>query len=460
MPGPSLFLGRELVAFVATEAAFGTAAQGYPQAAEAVRVIDGSGEIGAPFEMRPDKFGTSTDIGKIDQHRTASLEMSMLALPAGVSTEPDITDLLTKGGWQVSKPSVALVTTVTAAGSTVSTINLASVANLAAGHCISFQMTAGGRQEVRLITAVGAGSVTVSPPLTAVPTNGYAAKSCIAYKPKDARADTPDSSTVFLGDNRTLDVFRGVVPESFAVELGGDTAARINVAAKARRGDRLVSTLLNGGINDAVTSLVVDNGTAAPSDITTWWQIDSEIVSVSATSGTTWTIARGALGSTPASHSDNAEIYPYAPAGTYAGSPVPATAGDCFVGTVPTALQIQSARLEFGFPVAAVEDELGDDYKLATYSCGQRKVNVTVTGAGRYDTWGKLMTDAIQRTATVLLVQQGDTAGGIVGAVLPVARLAAPRVSRGGASEYVDIELAAQAEGTSAGEDECYLFFA
>ncbi len=462
MPGPSLFLGRELVLFVAAESSFGVAAQGYPQAAEACRVTEVSVEIGAPLEMRPDKFGTSTDIGKIDQHRTAAWEASMLLLPAGVSTEPDITDLLSKGGWQVVKPGTPLVTTVVAAGSTATTIKLASVSGLAAGHGMSFQMTAAGGREVRRITAVdgGAGSVTVSPPLTAVPTDGYSAKSCIVYAPKDARADVPDSTTLFVADNRSLDIVRGAMPESYSVEMGGDTAARLVVTGRGRRGDRLVSTLLNGGINDVVTSIVVDSGTAAPSDVTTYWQIDSEIVAVTATSGTTWTVTRGALSSSAAAHSNNAEIYPYTPTGTFAGSPVPATAGDAFFGTAPTPLQVQSARVEIGMPVAAVEDEMGDTYKVATYAVAQRKINVSVRGACRYDTWGKLQTDGIQRESTILHLQQGDEEGKIVAVTLPAVRLAGPRVARGGASEYVEVDLSGQAEGTTAGEDEVFLILA
>jgi hypothetical protein len=69
------------------------------------------------------------------------------------------------------------------------------------------------------------------------------------------------------------------------------------------------STTLNGAINSAVTSLVVASSTGFPASPTPFFvQIASEILKVTAISGTTWTVVRGQCGTTAASQSNGAAI--------------------------------------------------------------------------------------------------------------------------------------------------------
>ncbi|HEY4364950.1 MAG TPA: hypothetical protein VGN17_28560 [Bryobacteraceae bacterium] len=67
-------------------------------------------------------------------------------------------------------------------------------------------------------------------------------------------------------------------------------------------------TTLNGTINNSVTSLTVASSTGYPSGGNFRILIDSEIMIVTAVSGTTWTITRGAEGTTAASHTNGATI--------------------------------------------------------------------------------------------------------------------------------------------------------
>lgn len=63
------------------------------------------------------------------------------------------------------------------------------------------------------------------------------------------------------------------------------------------------ATTLNGGINAAVTSLVVVSSTGAPSP-NFRCVIESEIMVVTAVAGTTWTVTRGAESTAAATHAD------------------------------------------------------------------------------------------------------------------------------------------------------------
>ncbi len=68
------------------------------------------------------------------------------------------------------------------------------------------------------------------------------------------------------------------------------------------------ATKLNGGINNSVTSLVVNSATAFPTTGYFSIIIDTEIMIVTAVSGTTFTVKRGQEGTSAASHSSGALI--------------------------------------------------------------------------------------------------------------------------------------------------------
>lgn len=70
------------------------------------------------------------------------------------------------------------------------------------------------------------------------------------------------------------------------------------------------TTTLNGAINNSTTSVVITSASGAPSTTLGNWRIiiDSEIMLVTAISGTTLTVTRGAEGSTAASHLDAASV--------------------------------------------------------------------------------------------------------------------------------------------------------
>lgn len=72
------------------------------------------------------------------------------------------------------------------------------------------------------------------------------------------------------------------------------------------------ATLLNGAINAVVTSITVDDADIAPGNRAVILRINDEFMTVSAGyDSTSLTVARGAFGSTAASHSDDDSIVRY-----------------------------------------------------------------------------------------------------------------------------------------------------
>lgn len=71
-----------------------------------------------------------------------------------------------------------------------------------------------------------------------------------------------------------------------------------------------IQTTLSGGINSSVTSLSVASATGFPTTAQYRIRIENELLLVTAGAGTTtWTVARGAEGSTPAAHSNGVDVH-------------------------------------------------------------------------------------------------------------------------------------------------------
>lgn len=98
-----------------------------------------------------------------------------------------------------------------------------------------------------------------------------------------------------------------------------------------------VSTTLNGAINNAVTSVVVASATGFPNSAQYRVIVDNEIMLVTGGAGTTtWTVTRGAEGTTAASHNDGSTVYHIITAGALAQLKADAIAG--ITGTAPVSV--------------------------------------------------------------------------------------------------------------------------
>lgn len=463
MTGPSTDIGRDLVFFADPQSTFKTAATDYPVAADAIRVITASVNGKSPFSMFEDKRGTSTPLGVIDQKRTAEFSMECYAYVTTRGTAPDWVDMLTSGGWQEVSNRSATTTTV-AGVSTTTVIDVASVTGFVVGDAIIVETTATSElYEIRRVTVIDTVSdlLTVSPALTFTPANAANVKGAIMYAPKDAKDTTPDALTLWAMNNNSADRIIGGVVGTDSISMGGDEAARITFSGTGRQDNRMVQTTLNTGgtLNDADIVFTVTDGTAIPADasasIPYYFQIDSEVFGVIGVSGNSVTVVtRGAtgLGGGAASHTDGSKMYPYQPAGTYAGTPIPATSGQLLVEGA--AFQAGTIAIDLDEGIIYRENVHGDAYVVDGYVGGQRGVTATLDGWSFYDSTLIQALKARSRTSVSVHCQQGTAEDAILAVELPTFKFEEPDMDRGG--DEVTVSMTGQAIGTAA-ETEIYL---
>ena len=480
MTGPKVDIGRDLTCFVSSQAGFkvtDVAGESYPEAADANRIITGSAGGTIAYVPREDKFGTATAVPGVQQKRTAEGSIEGYVLPSGTrTTPPDMSEMLTTSGWTIVDRS-ATTTTVAGGASTAQRVDLTSSAGFAVGDAVIVEDTVAGTglYEMRRITGVDTvgTDITVEPPLSFAPAAAANVKGAIAYKPNDTRDTAEDALCLWLMNNNSADRLGGWTPGTLALTAGGEDAARFVLSGTARRHDRLFQTSLNGAINNAVTTITVHDGLASAGDLlNTYWQIDDEVFKVTGVSGTTWTVAtRGStgLGGGAASHSDGAAMYPYQPAGTYAGSPVPRTSGQAMFATDGSAtgveLQVNQASVACGLGVTYREDIHGDAYKVGGYVLAQREIRATLSGWTLKDENMKAAMQAWQTTDIAgassqqisVAVVSGRSEGNMFGWCAPRVRAEDLSLDRG--ADEVTLDLTGLCEGTSAGADEIILMF-
>jgi len=464
MPGPTVDIGNSLVVFIDPQAAssFSTPATGYPVAADAVRVLAGvstSGPTG--FSMYEDKRGTATKIGVISEKSEAALALEFYSYLTTAGTAPDWGDLLLSGGWQVV---TGTSTTETTSGSTTTVLTVTSAAGLSENGCVEVN------GELRRITNVNVAAtpdeITVTPALSVAPTAGDAITAGITYYPKDARADAQDAITAWAGNNRSLERFVGFLPSTLNLTMGGTGAGKVTINGPARERRLLYSTTLSAGIDNAVTTVPVTDGTACPSDASAtnpyyfqFGSVTGEVIKVIAVSGNNWTVdTRGAFahGGAAASHLQDAEVFPAVPTGTYAGLPVAATSGDIIINAENFNMDEVSVDVDMGLVLR--EDEHGDAQKIAGFVLGMRSASISASGSSYYDSTGVRFQETFNRTAVQFFAQQGGTSGNVLAVECPTIRFATPDIDRG--ADEVQISLNGEAEGSSSKEDEIYIMVA
>ena len=246
--------------------------------------------------------------------------------------------------------------------------------------------------------------------------------------------------------------------------MGGDAAARITFGGTARQDDRLVATTLASPLSTGGTTgvgITVTNNVAYAEGIEDmeWTFSDGgatteETFLVTNVSGTSWTITRAQEGTSDPGTTWGAgtRISPYQPAGTYAGTPIPATSGQLVVEG--SAFQAGSISVEVDQGIIYRENVHGDAYVVDGYVGGRRAVTATLDGWSFYDSTLIQALNARSRTNVSVLAQQGEAEGGIFAIEMPTFYFEEPDMDRGG--DEVTVSMTGQAVGTAA-ETEIYL---
>ena len=453
---PNTEIGSRLILFVDPQAAssFGTIATDSPVAADAVRALDASFNGKSPFKMKDDMRGTSTKAGKIDQKRTAEWSADIVAYISGAAgTAPDWADLVLNQMQAITGTG----SVIEGATSTTTVLAITSAAGLAVNGCV---MVNG---EIRRVTVIDVSAtpdtITVTPALSDVPTAGDAVTAGITYQPDDDAANTQAALTLWAFNNRTAERMIGGIAKTWSLSMGGSDEARMTFGGPARRADRLVAVRLTAGIDNAVTTIPVDDGRCVPSDVSVaspvYLMLDLEVLKVTGVTANDLTVAaRGAYltGGAAASHLDDAILYPYQPTPTLTDSPIASTAGDIIVDGVE--LQMTDFSVEYDSGIVVREGEHGDKYNLAGYapaqgtSGGGRAVSFTANGFLYADTTQHRLLEAHAREAVQVFCQQGDTAGAALAVEFPGVRMEEPDIQRG--SEQITVSLAGMAESATA----------
>jgi len=240
-------------------------------------------------------------------------------------------------------------------------------------------------------------------------------------------AATPIESSMFAGMSLTRivgrspatylsETLRGCVAQSLRWE-GGDKEVLLkatgNGLGKYTRGAIAAITVTNVATSVTITaeeSYRLANGLG-------YYLCGTEIIEVTAcTAGsTTATIARGALGSSAAAHTD-AALQPYVPAGiAYAGSPIAETTSSCTIGGVST--RVLSWFFEFSSGLELLGGETGSRHAQGVkYGRYDGKLGVRL-GLKRSDV--SLLGKATARPVVSVTVSQGTGTGGVWSVTCP-----------------------------------------
>ena len=468
MTGPNRGSPIYRVMFVDPESTFGTPATQYPVAADAVRIINATVTSKHPSQAREDAFGTATMNGSIALKATVEWSAELYAYtPGTAATAPDWADLLVNCGLLQQTAAVSNTAVDTVSGAETPTTTLIPItngdgANFTAGvSCVTIS------GETRRIASIDSApgthdELTLATPLSSAPADGTTVTSGITFSPHDGADADPDGATIWLGNNSHMWRLTGSFATTVGVNGGGDGAIRLTISGRARAARLQYTGTLNGGIDNVTTSIVVANVDIVPDDVSAsnpyYYTIDAgetdeEFVQVTAkdTGTNTLTVVRSSPSGSAHSHSSGALIEPDQPAGTYLGSPVPATGGHTYLADVLSEVETFGVEVDHGLILR--EDIHGAAYKVADYVQGMRNVTATAEAWSRYTPEMHRVRDAIQRTGIEWFNQQGEATGSIVAVECPSVFVEVPDFSFDDGE--VRLSFSGQARGTT--EDEVFI---
>lgn len=466
-PGPVRPTFRFLQSYVESESAYGSGGTAYPLAASARRTIVAKITPKSPTENVEHAQGTISHLNDaIAMQDSVECEWEGYAIPSGtISTAPDVDADFTEGGF--NKVDGGGSTTIAASPSSTTTVLQVADASAIAANTALVVTIAGVAYPVFCTVSDGAtpGVLTVTPALPSAPSTGVTVKEGVTYNLDDDRDSDELSFQFWASINRVLKRAQGVTPTSMTLNVGGGAAPRLRWSGPGRRGDDLLWTTINEGGAFAAgdTTLTVANGDCVPDDVSAtnpyYLTIPDngngeEVIKVTAVSGNNLTVVRAQLSTSDVEHVDGSTVVPYAPDGTYAGSPISPRGGAAYLSAVAT--QLLSGSISFEMALEDLSNLHGDSYVRAGYVSDRVVVNVELEVAARAETIAALALGA-RRTTLPVFVYAGSVEGSIVGFYCPAVLFEWPELDF--SQREVRIPLSGQARGTS-GVDEAYLFFA
>lgn len=418
--------------FLAPQSAFGTLHATYPDATDAAMIRAATFTPAQNVEaLNEERTGNVMAAHVVEQADGVTWDVTMAAYGSGASaTAPDWLDLLTSGAYSIvdsGGESTTCTGTNSHSGNT-STVSVASATGLAVGAWV--RIGTGGKQYLRRITVIDGLNITVQPQLVTAagvdvePANGDTFVTGIALALNQTRTDA-NSLTLWLSYVALMERVLGAFSESHTLTLGANAVPELGIRGSGRRLDRVTRGVLNGGINDSVTTIVVDEPIGPrighDSYVIT---IDSEsmLVTATASDGVTLTVTRGYLGTTPASHSDDATVYPYRPTQTVAVQmPTGACGTSVMLGQYP--MGATTASLDVTEGATADPQQLGDCQMVPGYHVEPASSTVSIDFVLGDAASLRQLQNYVGRDNVPIYLTKGNVAGALLAVFLPRCRI-------------------------------------
>lgn len=415
---------KDRVVYIQTQGANAYQTEGtLPVAGDAVQVEEC--EIVPPAEFNTqrhrDQIGIMSKEGTVEQMKEGTWRMLIPVRPSGaVATEWDGAVLHSLGIWSatVSTPTAS---TVDGTWSAYNTGDVASAAGMTVGDVVGFT-DANGLIFGRRIKTIASATLTLETPLHFLPQNTDAVTASKTYTLETTNSET--AFTLWKFYSHGMQKAGGCVPTSYRVTFGSNDRPVIEVSGEYREYRQASETTLDGGINNSVTTMTVDEYLHLTKNVVLTIQAEganaAEAIQVTADpTSTTITMTRDADGGGADSHGDAAVIVPYQPASlTLNGGDLDPKASYITVADSVTAqstlLAGEAGTLEIAGGIAFRKAGHGDEWVNHGYNLASNlaaKVNYTTwMTKRRWDDWG--IADAT--TEFPIALQWGETAGNIM----------------------------------------------
>ena len=398
------------------------------------------------------------DFEQVDRRTSAKVTIeSYLMSGAAEGTAPDLSQIYeaffgnknTGSSTTVSDPGTPTATTTSA--------TFTSVSGLSTGMAVAFHQS--GTRYIRHISNIAGNVVTWTPALPSAPSDGDTVYSCTSY----SYSNTPSISMTLLHcGNNFNEYIKGAVPTELSIDLPGSEECTVTIGLGAKDVNWCGRDALDGGINDTVTSITVQNGNEF--SINSFIQIDDEVMKISDISGTTLTVSRGEASTSAASHSDGAIITPYQPSPSFAGSPIAGINGECWLGG--EVLKIKKASFSLSNGIILDNEQYGSSTATGFAAAAMRTGEITLECELYTDTTpdGTITTSALrriaeQKTQKSLFIQAGTSANACAAIYCPQVELnpASIPMNAGGITSFTI--TAKILESTYSAADGVYLHF-
>jgi hypothetical protein len=391
-----------------------------PIAAHGVQVLDFEWKLDKGQKARNAQTGNMDGApGSIQLMRKGTFRVLMEALPSGsIGVEMDPHILFLTGIWNHSV-GTSTATTVSGAGSTASIVDVTDASGIAVGQFVGFTDSSGnvhGRRVTAVDVASTPDNVTLETPLTFTPADTTAVHAAKTYTLLSDNHET--AATIWHKLDHGGVRLGGCVGDTFRWIYGNNDTPQIEVSGFFREFAQGRPTTLDGGINNSVTTMTVDDWRGITKGMCYTIEAEganaAEVVYVDADpTSTAISIERNKDAGGADAHGDAAVVTVYEPTPTLAESTLSAEGAQIYVSLTSGAvsqLESESGSIEVTGGIKPRERGHGDPWAIHGYAkSGDLMVKTNLSTFAEKATWEYYQhnKDADERPATM---QWGDTA--------------------------------------------------